>query len=81
MADPLLQSKVQSLHSSGKECLMKTKTRMLLPQMSAMKRLSRKPLIPSKRRTTAWWRGRQAPLQPWRRGRIRPSTCRDLREE
>jgi hypothetical protein len=26
-------------------------------------------------------RGRQPPLLPWLRGRIRPSTCRDLADE
>ena len=34
-----------------------------------------------KRKTTGWLRGRRPEMQPWRRGRIRPSSCHDLDEK
>jgi hypothetical protein len=34
-----------------------------------------------KRRPEGWLQLRRASMQPWRRGRIRPSSCHDLKEE
>ena len=31
-----------------------------------------------KRHAEGWLRRRRASMQPWRRGRIRPTTCRDV---
>lgn len=33
------------------------------------------------RKSQSWMRRRRASQQPWLRGRIRPTTCRDLREQ
>jgi hypothetical protein len=56
-----------------------------LPKTSAFYRLSeglpRYVHIPRKRKSAAWRRGRRPEMQPWRRGRIRPSSCHDLAEE
>jgi hypothetical protein len=53
--------------------------------MSAMNRLAgglpRQAAFSKKRRAEGWLRRRRASMQPWRRGRVRPSTCRDLAEE
>ena len=53
-----------------------------LPRTSDLNRLSRvvpghRP-VPRKRKTAGWRRGRRPEMQPWRRGRIRPSNCHDL---
>jgi len=33
-----------------------------------------------RRRAEVWLKGRRASMQPWRRGRVRPSTSRDWAE-
>ncbi len=64
---------------------MRPKRRPPVLETSALARLSgglphQGPLA-RKRKTTGWLRGRRPEMQPWRRGRIRPSTCRDLAAE
>jgi hypothetical protein len=50
-----------------------------LPKIAAHGRLTRvlsREQVLARRRGTQGWR-RRAGLLPWRRGRIRPTTCRD----
>jgi len=64
---------------------MRTKRRLPLLKIRAFKGMAEKPSLPGpsprKRQVEGWLRGRRAAMQPWRRGRIRPSTCRDLPKE
>jgi hypothetical protein len=64
---------------------MSPKPQPRLPKMSAMNRLAgglpRQAAFSKKQRAEGWLRRRRASMQPWRRGRVRPSTCRDLSGE
>jgi len=64
---------------------MTTKRRPPLLKTTVFNRLSgvlpRHGPVPRKRKTAGWLRGRRPEMQPWRRGRIRPSSCHDLKEE
>jgi hypothetical protein len=61
---------------------MSAKRRPPLPQTFALNRLSgglpRQFPLARKRKTSAWLQGRRPATQPWKRGRIRPSSCHDL---
>lgn len=59
---------------------MRPKTRPSQSKFMAGKRPA-ESLPSGKRHAEGWLRHRQPPLQPWKRGRIRPSTCRDVAKE
>jgi hypothetical protein len=64
---------------------MSTKERPPISKFSSVQRsagwLASRDVLTRKRNPEGWLRRRRASMQPWRRGRIRPSTCRDLAGE
>jgi hypothetical protein len=56
-----------------------------LPKGTARNRLSggilRQVVGSKKQRAEGWLQRRRASMQPWRRGRVRPSSCHDLNGE
>ena len=61
---------------------MNSKPRNQLAKRPVLKRLAGAFLSPSRKgRTDVWMRRRRATLQPWLRGRIRPSNCHDRKEQ
>jgi hypothetical protein len=61
---------------------MNPKPRNQLAERPGLKRLAGAFRMPSRKRSAEGWMRRRRPtLQPWLRGRIRPSNCHDRKAE